>query len=107
MRKIARICLSAMTYRSLFSNGMIMSGEPRKPGSGKAPVTAGAGFQFAPSSRQRFWLFRMPPSATVEADILKNGGPCYEVNTRLCPKAALAFLATFKAVGMFFLSHKG
>lgn len=48
----------------------------------------------------------MPPAATVEADVLKNSGSCYEVNPCLCPKAALAFLATFKVLGVF-LSHKG
>ena len=56
-------------------------------------------------SRQRLGLFSMPPAATVEADVLKNCGSCYEVNTGLSTKAALAFLAAFKVLGVF-LSHK-
>ena len=56
-------------------------------------------------SRQRLGLFSMPPAATVEADVLKNCGSCHEVNTGLGTKAALAFLAAFKVLGVF-LSHK-
>jgi hypothetical protein len=56
-------------------------------------------------SRQRLGLFSMPPAATVEADVLKNCGSCYEVNTGFSTKAALAFLAAFKVLGVF-LSHK-
>jgi hypothetical protein len=79
------------------------SGEPRRRRSGMLPVTARCWVYDL--SCQRLGLFSMPPAATVEADVLKNCGSCYEVNTGLSTKAALAFLAAFKVLGVF-LSHK-
>lgn len=69
------------------------------------PLAVDAGFYKCVLGRQRLRLFGMPPAATVEADVLKNSGPCYEINTNLCPKATLAFLAAFKVLGVL-LSHK-
>jgi hypothetical protein len=47
----------------------------------------------------------MPPAATVEADVLENGGAGYQVDASLCPKAALALLASLEAIDVF-LSHE-
>ena len=70
------------------------------------PIAVDAGFYKCALGRQRLGLFSMPPAATVEADVLKNSGPRDEINTSLCPKATLAFLAAFKVLGVL-LSHKG
>ena len=93
-----------MAYRSLLSK-RTMGGQEDSGGEGQVCCRLLPAAGLYDLSRQRLGFFSMPPAATVEADILKNCGSCYEVNTGLSAKAALAFLAAFKVLGVF-LSHK-
>ena len=93
-----------MTYRSLLSKRPI-GGQEDRGGEGQVCCRLLPDAGLYELSRQRLGLFSMPPAATVEADVLKNCGSCHEVNTGLSTKAALAFLAAFKMLGVF-LSHK-
>lgn len=98
-------CLSAMTYRSLFlewNDG----GQEDPGGEGMVPVARDAGlFYGCTLSRQRLRIFRMPPAATIKADVLKDRGTGNQVNAGLRPKATLAFLTALDVFSVF-LSHK-